>query len=134
MSEPFAWEPDALAATLRQRGYDVDAAGARLGGGSGSGSGGGSIAARRERSDRAVLVVVDAGGRFKAEITAVVADRARRVDAAGLELRVVETEQTVTTVTATLPDSAAVAPLLDEIDRRVGSPGGILGRWQEPRS
>ncbi len=127
MSEPFAWEPDALAATLRDRGYDVDAADARLGGG-------GSIAARRERSDRAVLVVVDAGGRFKAEITAVVADRSRRVAAAGLELRVVETEQTVTTVTTTLPDSAAVAPLLDEIDRRVGAPGGILGPWQEPRS
>ena len=110
MSERFVWEPDAFAGMLRHRGYDVDATDARLGVG-------GSIAARRERSDRAVLVVVDAGGRFRAEITAVVADRSRTARAAGLDLRVVETTQTVTTITTTLSDAGALAPLLDEIDR-----------------
>lgn len=120
MSEGFSWNPTELAEMLRRRGYDVDETDAWLGAG-------GSIAARRERSDRAQLVVVDAAGRFKAEITAIGSDTARWVELGGVEARLVETEQTVTVVTATLPDSAALAPLLDALDR-LGAPP-VLDPW-----
>lgn len=127
MSARFVWDPTALAEILRQRGYDVDVADAWLGEG-------GSIAARRERSDRAQLVVVDAGARFKAETTAIVADSAWRTEVAGADLRVVETEQRVTSVTGSLPNGGALGTLLDALDQIVGSRGEPLPQRPEPRS
>ncbi len=127
MSARFVWDPTALAEILRQRGYDVDVADAWLGEG-------GSIAARRERSDRAQLVVVDAGARFKAETTAIVADSSWRAEIAGVEIRVVETEQRTTTVTASLPNGEAFGTLLDALDQIVGSRGELLPQQPEPRS
>jgi len=127
VNERFGWNPTQVAEILRRRGYDVDETDARLGGG-------GSIAARRERSDRAQLVVVDATGRFKAEITAIESETSRRVEVAGVEARVVELEQRVTAVTAMLPDGAALAPLLDALDRLGDLRAGSERRPSAPRS
>ena len=110
MSDHFAWEPAVLAGALRWRGYDVDESAARLGPG-------GSLTARRERSDRAHLVVVDAAGRFKAEVISIVGDRSSAATVGGLEVRVVETEQVVSVVTALLPGADALPPLLDALER-----------------
>jgi hypothetical protein len=115
-----------LAEALRRRGYDVDESAARLGAG-------GSLAARRERSDRADLVVVDAGGRFRGEVTAVVGDRSRTTTVGGLEVRLVETEQVVSVVTALLPDADALAPLLDALDRAIGTADRPVARSSADR-
>lgn len=127
MNEPFAWDPVAIAAALRDRGYDVDDRAAHLGAG-------GSLAARRDRSERAVLVVVDAGGRFKAEATTIGSDASHLVEIGGVGAHLVETVQTVTTLTAVLPGAAALASLLDAVDRLGGSRSGPGSSLTDPRS
>ncbi len=126
MSDRFVWDAALLAEALRRRGYDVDESAARLGPG-------GSLAARRERSDPADLVVVDAVGRFPGEVTAVVGDHSRTTTVGGLEVRLVETEQVVSVVTALLPDVDALAPLLDALDRAIGTADRSIARSSADR-
>jgi hypothetical protein len=77
---------------LREIGYDIAS--------SQSGSPpGDSIVARRDLGDRAVVLAIDASGRFRAEITWVVGEWPSRDEVAGVPVRVVDTVSRSVTVT-----------------------------------
>lgn len=107
MSGPWRWVPSTLAAMLRERGFDVDAAAPP--------QPGGSLVARRERGEQAVLVAVDAGGRVRVQLTRVRRETVRHLTIAATELTAVETDQVLLNVTGTLPSVAAFAALLDAL-------------------
>lgn len=109
-SAPWEWEPEAIAAELERLGFDVDRAAARLP------EGGGSLTARRDRGDRSQVVTVDAGGRLRARVTAVVAERGERRLIAGARLRVVTRSEAATTMTGTLSDRAQLAAIVAALD------------------
>jgi hypothetical protein len=60
---------------------------------------GGSIVARRDLGDRAVVIAIDAGGRFRAEITWIVGEWPSRDEVAGVPVRVVDAVSRAVTVT-----------------------------------
>ena len=77
---------------LRKIGYDIAS--------SPSGAPpGDSIVARRDLGDRAVVLAIDAGGRFRAEITWVVGEWPSRDEVAGVPVRVVDAVSRTVTVT-----------------------------------
>jgi hypothetical protein len=77
---------------LREIGYDIAS--------SPSGSPpGDSIVARRDLGDRAVVLAIDASGRFRAEITWVVGEWPSRDEVAGVPVQVVDTVSRAVTVT-----------------------------------
>src|SRR5215213_3792507 len=82
----------AIADGLRKIGYDVVSpqSGAPPGG---------SIVARRDLGDRAVVLAIDAGGRFRAEITWVVGEWPSRDEITGVPVRVVDAVSRTVTVT-----------------------------------
>ncbi len=82
----------AIADRLREIGYDIAS--------SQSGSPpGGSIVARRDLGDRAVVLAIDAGGRFRAEITWVVGEWPSRDEIAGVPVQVVDAVSRTVAVT-----------------------------------
>ena len=81
-----------IADRLREIGYDI--ASPQFGA-----SPGGSIVARRDLGDRAVLLAIDAGGRFRAEITWVVGEWPSRDQIAGVPVQVVDAVSRAVTVT-----------------------------------
>ena len=85
----------AIADRLREIGYDI--ASPQFGA-----SPGGSIVARRDLGDRAVLLAIDAGGRFRAEITWVVGEWPSRDQIAGVPVQVVDAVSRAVTVTGQL--------------------------------
>ena len=82
----------AIADRLREIGYDIASpqSGAPPGG---------SIVARRDLGDRAVVLAIDAGGRFRAEITWVVGEWPSRDEVAGVPVQVVDAVSRAVTVT-----------------------------------
>ena len=81
-----------LSDKLREIGYDIAS--------SQSGSPpGDSIVARRDLGDRAVVLAIDAGGRFRAEITWVVGEWPSQDEVAGVPVRVVDAVSRAVTVT-----------------------------------
>ena len=60
---------------------------------------GGSIVARRDLGDRAVVLAIDAGGRFRAEITWVVGEWPSQDEIAGVAVQVVDAVSRAVTVT-----------------------------------
>ncbi len=81
----------ALADSLREMGYDIEPP---LPGESSVAS----VIARRDLGDRAVLLVIDAGGRFRAAITWVVGEWPSRDAIGGVPVRVVDAVSRAVTV------------------------------------
>ncbi|MBA3450569.1 MAG: hypothetical protein H0T18_05090 [Chloroflexia bacterium] len=81
-----------LADRLRQMGYDIEPPPLDEAPGS-------SIVARRAVGDRAELLAIDAGGRFRATITWVVGEWSSRDSVAGVPVRAVDTVTRSVTVT-----------------------------------
>jgi hypothetical protein len=77
---------------LREIGYDIASS-------QSSASPGGSIVARRDLGDRAVVLAIDAGGRFRAEITWVVGEWPSQDEIAGVTVNVVDAVSRAVTVT-----------------------------------
>ena len=86
-----------IAERLRQVGYDIASS-------QSSAPQGGSIIARREHGDQVIVLAVDAGGRFRAEITWVVGEWPSRDEVAGVAVRVVDSVSRVVTITAQLSE------------------------------
>lgn len=107
MSDRFAWDPLAIRETLFGLGYDVDLTDAW---------GTGTIRARRERGGRACVLVLDAAGRLRADLTATLDETSRADEAEAVPLRVVAVTQRIATVTTTLPALAALAPVVAALD------------------
>jgi hypothetical protein len=85
----------AIADRLRGIGYDIAS--------SQSGApAGGSIVARRDLGDRAVVLAIDAGGRFRAELTWVVGEWPSQDEIADVTVRVVDAVWRAVTVTGQL--------------------------------
>ena len=82
----------AIADRLREMGYDIASpqSGAPPGG---------SVVARRDLGDRAVVLAIDAGGRFRAEITWVVGEWPSLDEIAGVPVHVVDAVSRAVTVT-----------------------------------
>jgi hypothetical protein len=112
----WTYRPDDLAAALEAAGFDVDRSRAALA------DGGGSLLARRERADRAILVVVDAGGRLRIDLTTRIGDASGQASLGGLSLR--ETEETTRTRTLTgrLSDPADLERVLADLVRPAAGP------------
>jgi hypothetical protein len=81
-----------IADRLREIGYDTASS-------QSSASPGGSIVARRDLGDRAVVLAIDAGGRFRAEITWVVGEWPSQDEIAGVTVNVVDAVSRAVTVT-----------------------------------
>ena len=109
MTAGWTWDPGRLRADLEALGYDVDAAHA--------GIDGGSLTARRDRGGRSHVVVVDAGGRFRAVITVVLDEAGWADEVAGVAVRVVRETRRAVTVTAILDDVGRFVPLVTALDR-----------------
>jgi hypothetical protein len=103
MSHPTRWEErwrealPSIADRLRQIGYDIASS-------QSSASQGGSIVARRDRGDRVIVLAVDAGGRFRAEITWVVGEWPSQDEIAGVAVRVVDAVSRAVTITGQLSE------------------------------
>jgi hypothetical protein len=106
----WSYEPNALAALLEAAGFDVDRTAADM-------IGGGSLTARRDRADRTTILVVDAGGRLRIDLTTRLSERAAPLGLTGLRLHGVETTVRTWTLTGQATEKEAVARLLAELDR-----------------
>jgi hypothetical protein len=80
---------------LREIGYDIASP-------QSGASPGGSIVARRDLGDRAVVLAIDAGGRFRAEITWVVGEWPSHDEVAGVPVQVVDVVSRAVAVTCQL--------------------------------
>lgn len=116
MTAGWWWDPFKLRADLEALGYDVAADTAALAGE------GGSLTARRDRAGRAYLVVVDAGGRFRAEVTVAVDAPGGPAMVAGVPLRVVGETRRTTTVSGLLADPGQLGPIVAVLDRLASPP------------
>jgi hypothetical protein len=105
------WQPDQLRAELEQAGFDIVES--RLG----LRDGGGSLVARRDRGDRVEMISLDAGGRFRLTVTAVVGESSRAATVAGRPVRVVETVRRESTVAGTLDDPGQLEALVSFAER-----------------
>jgi hypothetical protein len=85
----------AIADRLREIGYDIASP-------QSGASPGGSIVARRDLGDRAVVLAIDAGGRFRAEITWVVGEWPSHDEVAGVPVQVVDVVSRAVAVTCQL--------------------------------
>lgn len=83
--------PEALADTLREMGYDIEPA-------QPGEPAGAAIVARRDLGDRAIVLVVDAGGRFRISLAWTIGEWATEDELAGVPLRVVDTVSRNTSV------------------------------------
>ena len=94
-----------IADRLREIGYDIASSqsDAPLGG---------SIVARRDLGDRAVLLAIDAGGRFRAEISWVVGEWPSRDEIAGVPVQVVDEVSRTVTVTAQMSEPEQVVAVV----------------------
>lgn len=127
MSRGWRWDPDRLRLALEAEGFDLDPTDPA------PSDDGGSISARRDRAGRTLLVVLDAGGRFRAEITALTDEQGWSTTEAGVPLRVVTETRQASTATGILTDPDQLSPLLAAIDRLVphgaGTTAGQSTEW-----
>ena len=86
----------AIADRLREIGYDIASS-------QSSAPPGGSIVARRDLGDRVVVLAIDVGGWFRAELTWVVGEWPSQDEIAGVTVRIVDAVWRAVTVTAQLP-------------------------------
>jgi hypothetical protein len=85
----------AIACRLREIGYDI--ASPQTGAPPGR-----SIVARRDLGDRAVVLAIDAGGRFRAETSWIVGEWPSQDEIAGVAVRVVDSVSRAVTITGQL--------------------------------
>ena len=97
----------ALEDRLREFGYDIEP--------TQSGAPPSSIVARRDLGDRAVVIAIDAGGRFRAMITWVVGEWPSRDEIAGVPVRVVDAVSRTVTVTGQLEGPEQVAEVVTSL-------------------
>ena len=99
----------AIADRLREIGYDIASpqSGAPPGG---------SIVARRDLGDRAVVLAIDAGGRFRAEITWVVGEWPSQDVIAGVSVRVVDAVSRTVTITGQTESLDQILPMVAGLD------------------
>lgn len=76
----------------------------------------GSIVARRDSEDRAVVIAVDTGGRFRATITWIVGEWPSRDEVAGVPVRVVDAVSRAVTITAQMESPEQVVGVVDGLD------------------
>ena len=112
-SLPRSLDP-ALTDLLRRFGYDIEPS--RPGEGTET-----SIVARRDLGDRAVLLAIDAGGRFRVEVTQVVTERAAAETIAGVPARLVETITRALTISGTIVAWGRLPELIVELDVFIAS-------------
>jgi hypothetical protein len=91
MTVPSSRLPASLADALRDLGYDVEPA-------QPGDPPGASIVARRDLGDRAVVLAIDAGGRFRIALSWTIGEWSAEDELAGVPLRVVDTVSRGTTV------------------------------------
>ena len=108
---PETWDPDllAIAESLRELRYDIQPS--QLGDGPIR-----DIIARRDLEDRAVLLAIDASGRFRAAITWVVGEWPSRDEIAGVPVRVVDAVSRAVTVTGQVDSLAQLLPVVAGLD------------------
>lgn len=99
---------------LREIGYDIvsSESGRPLGG---------SIVARRDLGDRAVLFAIDAGGRFRVEISWVVGEWPSQDEIAGVPVQMIDAVSRTVTVTGHLSGPEQVVEVLSGL--------GTLAPW-----
>ena len=105
-----------IADRLREIGYDIASS-------QSSAAPGGSIVARRDLGDRAVVLAIDAGGRFRAELTWVVGEWPSQAEISGVTLRVVDAVSRVVTVTGQLPGPEHVIDVVTGL--------GVIASWAD---
>ncbi len=108
-ADPIAetWDPGLLAVadSLRDLGYDIEPAP----------PGAGPIrdvVARRDLEDRAVVLAIDASGRFRAAITWVVGEWPSRDEIAGVPVRVVDAVSRSVTITGQVASPDQILPVV----------------------
>jgi hypothetical protein len=94
-----------IADRLRQIGYDIASS-------QPSAPQGGSIVARRDRGERVIVLAVDVGGRFRAEITWVGGEWPSRDEVAGVAVRVVDSVSRTVTITGQLSEPEQVSDVI----------------------
>jgi hypothetical protein len=109
---------------LREIGYDIAS--------SQSGAPpGGSIVARRDLGDRAVVLAIDVGGRFRAEISWVVGEWPSRDEIAGVPVQVVDAVWRAVTVTGQMAGPDQVVAVVSGLGS-IASWAGVLGSEPPP--
>ncbi len=129
-ADPIAetWDPGLLAVAdaLRDLGYDIEPAP----------PGAGPIrdvVARRDLEDRAVVLAIDASGRFRAAITWVVGEWPSRDEIAGVPVRVVDVVSRAVTVTGQVASLDHLLPVVAGLG--VNAPwASIAGSDRTPRT
>jgi hypothetical protein len=106
----------AIADRLREIGYDIASS-------QSDASPGGSIVARRDLGDRAVVLAIDAGGRFRAELTWVVGEWPSQDEIAGVIVRVVDAVWRAVTVTGQLSGPEQVIEIVSGL--------GAIASWAD---
>jgi hypothetical protein len=106
----------AIADRLREIGYDIPSS-------QSSAPPGGSIVARRDLGDRAVVLAIDAGGRFRAELTWVVGEWPSQDEIAGVRVRVIDAVSRAVTVTGQLPGPEQVVDVVTGL--------GTIASWAD---
>jgi hypothetical protein len=106
----------AIADRLREIGYDIASPQSRA-------SPGGDIVARRDLEDRAVVLAVDAGGRFRAEITWLVGEWPSQDQIASLPVKVVDAVSRTVTITGQLAGPEQVVEVLGGL--------GTIASWAD---
>jgi hypothetical protein len=104
----------AIADRLREIGYDIASpqSGAPPGG---------SIAARHDLGDRAVMLAIDVGGRFRAEITWLVGEWPSQDEIAGVPVQVVDAVSRAVTVTGQMARPEQLASVINGL--------GAIASW-----
>ena len=112
--EPWREALPAIRDRLQEIGYDIASpqSGAPLGG---------SIVARRDLGDRVVVLAIDAGGRFRAEITWVVGEWPSQDQIAGVPVHVVDAVSRAVTVTGELAGPEQVIEVVTSL--------GTIASW-----
>ena len=95
---------------LRQIGYDIASS-------QSSATPGDSIVARRDLGDRAVVLAIDVGGRFRAEITWVVGEWSSQDEVAGVALRIIDSVTRAVTITGHLSEPEQVVEVVTGLGR-----------------
>jgi hypothetical protein len=98
----------AIADRLREIGYDIASSQT-------SALPGGSIVGRRDLGDRAVVLTIDAGGRFRAEITWVVGEWPSQDEVSGVAVRVVDSVSRAVIVTGQLSGPEQVIEVVSDL-------------------
>jgi hypothetical protein len=116
---------DPLETALRDLGYDVEPPQ------SGDPRSRGLVA-RRDLGDRAVLLAIDAGGRFRIEITWVDDERSGEDEVAAVPVRVVDTTTRALTIAGQIEDRARIVDVLTALGSLAGAANAVQSQRPQP--